>query len=434
MATPCRPAIHPQTSTQAQLEAYAARERLQSAFIEPAWFVRLREVSLSIVLPRAWAGSLGADQLSLAVAGRNLMRLDDYGGLDPETNSAGQASFDTLGPRRLPSQPVLDRQAGSDVLMSNRPQIVIGQRKGSSLRRGRRRSATWPVPLVLLVFGITGCEDILDARLPNVIPTERFEGEAGAAALYAGALGQFAEVWSGGGSLPGRVLISGILADEYQSTANLGQFVDLDRREAQSDQYLVNLEYELLHRARHSLEDAARRMHSLLVRPETDPRIGEMWALSGWVYVALAEDYCDGITISHFPDSGDPVFGVPLTQREVLRLSLARFDSADTWTAGVADVASLVEPGAGPRPLLGLGEFDAAAAAAANVATGFTNRERARRRHPELVEQRLLHDPGVPAVVRRRQRRGQWPLLSHGGRPPRTGGYRAFSRERVQPG
>ncbi|MDH3224992.1 MAG: hypothetical protein OEO23_14825, partial [Gemmatimonadota bacterium] len=224
--------------------------------------------------------------------------------------------------------------------------------------------------LVVVALATVGCENVLDVQLPNVIPPDRLEGEAGAAALYHGALGQFAESWSGGGSLPGRVLISGLLSDEYQSTANLTQFQDLDRRDARSDQFLVGLGYELLHRARHGLEDGARRMHDMILRPEDDPRIGKMWALSGFVHVALAEDYCDGITISHFPDSGAPVFGDPLTRAEVLRLSLGRFDSAATWSAGDADVESLARLGKA-RALLNLGDFEAASASATAVLDGF---------------------------------------------------------------
>ncbi|MDH3224993.1 MAG: TonB-dependent receptor, partial [Gemmatimonadota bacterium] len=92
----CRPAIDPATSNADQLSAVAARERIQSAFIEPAWFVRLRELSLSLRFPDAWADRMGAEGLSVTLAGRNLARFDDYRGLDPETNSQGQAAFDTL--------------------------------------------------------------------------------------------------------------------------------------------------------------------------------------------------------------------------------------------------------------------------------------------------------------------------------------------------
>jgi TonB-dependent starch-binding outer membrane protein SusC len=62
-------------------------------WIEPADFVKLREVSLSYILPTDWAARFGAGSMNITVAGRNLATWTDYRGADPEVNSYGGRLF-----------------------------------------------------------------------------------------------------------------------------------------------------------------------------------------------------------------------------------------------------------------------------------------------------------------------------------------------------
>ena len=57
------------------------------AFVEPATFTKLREVSVRADAPPAWARALGGRRLEVTVAGRNLATWTDYDGLDPEASS-----------------------------------------------------------------------------------------------------------------------------------------------------------------------------------------------------------------------------------------------------------------------------------------------------------------------------------------------------------
>jgi TonB-dependent SusC/RagA subfamily outer membrane receptor len=63
---------------------------IQSGFFLTEWvsrdgkFAKLREVSLSYDFPDAWASFLGADRLSMTLAGRNLHTWTGFGGVDPE--------------------------------------------------------------------------------------------------------------------------------------------------------------------------------------------------------------------------------------------------------------------------------------------------------------------------------------------------------------
>jgi TonB-linked SusC/RagA family outer membrane protein len=59
-------------------------------FFEPAWFIKLRELSLTINAPDRIARMLGASRASLTLSGRNLWTIDDYSGIDPEVNGFGQ--------------------------------------------------------------------------------------------------------------------------------------------------------------------------------------------------------------------------------------------------------------------------------------------------------------------------------------------------------
>jgi TonB-linked SusC/RagA family outer membrane protein len=71
-------------------------------FVEDADFFKLREVAVTLGLPRRFATRVRANALSLTFAGRNLKTWTDYTGLDPEVNSQGQANFTTVELGTLP--------------------------------------------------------------------------------------------------------------------------------------------------------------------------------------------------------------------------------------------------------------------------------------------------------------------------------------------
>jgi TonB-linked SusC/RagA family outer membrane protein len=60
--------------------------------IEPADFLRLREVSVGYAVPARYLEPLGVRSLDLALAGRNLGLLTRYGGVDPELNAIGRGA------------------------------------------------------------------------------------------------------------------------------------------------------------------------------------------------------------------------------------------------------------------------------------------------------------------------------------------------------
>ena len=79
---------------------------VNEAYLEPGDFLRLREVSLSYILPRSVANLIRASSASVSIGGRNLALWTKYSGLDPEINSAsaafGRSDFLTMpSPRRF---------------------------------------------------------------------------------------------------------------------------------------------------------------------------------------------------------------------------------------------------------------------------------------------------------------------------------------------
>ncbi|HEX7338032.1 MAG TPA: SusC/RagA family TonB-linked outer membrane protein [Gemmatimonadales bacterium] len=63
------------------------------AFLEPGWFIKLRELSLTFFAPDRLARTFRAERLSLTLSGRNLWTIDDYSGVDPEVNAFAQDNF-----------------------------------------------------------------------------------------------------------------------------------------------------------------------------------------------------------------------------------------------------------------------------------------------------------------------------------------------------
>ena len=91
----CRALVDPTAplQDQANASAYAYGDPngfTEWGFFEPAWFIKLRELSLTINAPDRIARAVGASRASLTLSGRNLLTIDDYSGIDPEVNGFGQ--------------------------------------------------------------------------------------------------------------------------------------------------------------------------------------------------------------------------------------------------------------------------------------------------------------------------------------------------------
>jgi len=90
---------------QARATAAALTPRQTIAgYVEPAWFIKLRELSFTFFAPPHIARMMRADRASLTITGRNLLTITDYTGLDPEIEAGGAESF--INPELFTQPPV----------------------------------------------------------------------------------------------------------------------------------------------------------------------------------------------------------------------------------------------------------------------------------------------------------------------------------------
>lgn len=211
--------------------------------------------------------------------------------------------------------------------------------------------------LLLILMSGTGCGDLLEVRDPDLVTSEKVKGARGADLIWAGALWQFANAFSGHGD--GQALTSGLFADEYHFAKPGVSDVDLRKVVSESGAF------RLLHRARVGTGNAAGYLEE--VNP-SDPRIGEMWALSGFTYLMLGEDFCSGVPFGEVTLDGSVTNGESRTTEEIFQLAMERFDWALEKAAGDPRLENLARVGAG-RALMDLGRFAEAARAVAQVPT-----------------------------------------------------------------
>ena len=88
----------------ARLASYQNADQFGNAYINDASFAKLREVSLTYLVPDEWARRIGATRASVSFAGRNLHTWSDWTGMDPEARFLGgdRGGFGPLEQNNLP--------------------------------------------------------------------------------------------------------------------------------------------------------------------------------------------------------------------------------------------------------------------------------------------------------------------------------------------
>jgi TonB-linked SusC/RagA family outer membrane protein len=90
----CRGLVDRTAPLEEQARAQAVyNEATEWGYYEPAWFIKMRELSFTFFAPDSWARRFRASRLSLTLAGRNLWTITDYSGVDPEVNAFAQDNF-----------------------------------------------------------------------------------------------------------------------------------------------------------------------------------------------------------------------------------------------------------------------------------------------------------------------------------------------------
>jgi hypothetical protein len=237
------------------------------------------------------------------------------------------------------------------------------------------RSATTAALYLTTAFMLAACkaDSLLKTDNPDVIDPTALGTAQGAAALYNGAVGDFALAADGSGTdLWGIISAVAWFTDEGRFGGTPPELKQMDLRAVREEADAWQTMYLNLHRAREGAERAAEALKGFNAQ---DSRIGELYALSALIHIFLAEDYCSGVPFS----TSQPTvqYGTPLTTAATFQRAIARLDLAQQNAAGSTKVLNLQAVLRG-RALLSLAKnasdvagFAAAAAAVAGVPTTF---------------------------------------------------------------
>jgi hypothetical protein len=227
-----------------------------------------------------------------------------------------------------------------------------------------------------LVLTGAGCRNVLGVPVPGgVVDPSALNSAAGADAKRQGALAEFVNAVD--------VQFSGLLTDEftnYFTQANSSFFEQdfVDARDiAATNQSggpgaytFTDAIYTNLQTARINASLAATALsRSSTARAQGD--VGEMLAVTGYVELLLAEDFCSGVPLSMIVPGGGQRNGTPLTTDSLLGQAVADLDSALAQGASNDTVLNLARLGLG-RALLDRGHYNDAATAIASVPVGFS--------------------------------------------------------------
>ncbi|MFN2565569.1 MAG: hypothetical protein ABR499_11290 [Gemmatimonadaceae bacterium] len=231
------------------------------------------------------------------------------------------------------------------------------------------------LPLAAAALMMSSCsrDELLGVETPDQITPEAAANAAGANAQRVAAIGNFAAFYAGdyGGSFHGLAITAGLLADEIESAR--GGTEHLDSRAQNESLTPQTTTWFFAGQAQTQLIRAIRVVNQYV--PESPTRtnqLAELFALRGFTFVLLGENYCSAVPIGNANDD-DPQTEV-LDNTQLFQRAIVMFDSALTvlGTQTNAGLRNLVAVGRG-RALLDLNQPDQAAAAVASVPTTFSH-------------------------------------------------------------
>lgn len=170
----------------------------------------------------------------------------------------------------------------------------------------------------------------------------------------------------------------GVLTDELQvipfsstiGTVNLIQGdIAVDSRTESLDPYgqrrLEGIWYNMLHGARTRAFQARQLLQTY--GTERDAAVlSHLWSIEAFAVLLLAEHFCSGTPLTTVPFEGDVEYTAGLTTDELLERAVELFDSSLAITHDSTPVLTFARVGKA-RALLGLGDYQSAAAAVAGV-------------------------------------------------------------------
>ena len=240
------------------------------------------------------------------------------------------------------------------------------------------RAWTWIGLLLACSLAACSTTEMLEVETPDQITPDKAGSAVGAAALRASAIGNFAAFYGGdyGGSFHGLNITSGMLTDEIESARGGTEHLD-SRAQNEAVQPLgttwsfVGQSTTQTIRAIKALKEFAPEV-TATEKATKATQIGHLYALQGFAYVLLAENYCSGIPIANADDLAPKTD--TLNTAKLFARAMAYFDTAATTlgtTTADQPFRNAVAVGRG-RVMVNLAQYDQAATAVASVPTNFS--------------------------------------------------------------
>jgi hypothetical protein len=215
---------------------------------------------------------------------------------------------------------------------------------------------------MVLLAPVSACDSLLEVEDPDVLRPPQLEGAAAIPTLIAGAILDFQIAFNGNFN-NSTVAAIGLMTDEYVHAETFPDRLEVDKRNIdRTDNGIILGVYSGLHVARTSARAAAVSIQTYDAQNANLPLVR---SLEGFAEVLLGEAFCAGVPRSELV--GNVLeYGQPRTTAEVFQDAVSAFDQALA-----ANAASNTARVGKARALLNLGQFTAAAAAAAPVPTSF---------------------------------------------------------------
>ncbi len=233
-------------------------------------------------------------------------------------------------------------------------------------------------------IALTGCSlsDLVNnVELPSdIIDPKAVKNEAGALQMYRATVIRLADVVGGGSTddayKQSFAVVSGVFTDEFTlAQRDFGgwlRFTDFRSTPTDGADPYRGLHNEP-YRGLHAVRSLARETRGLLRRyasSTSSDLMGHLFAIEGMADVLLAELYCSGIPLSTIDFESDYTLTRGFSTVEVYQQALALFDSADVLLRDSTRIRHFLQI-ARARTLLGIGDYEAARVAIADVPSAY---------------------------------------------------------------
>ena len=231
------------------------------------------------------------------------------------------------------------------------------------------------VSATALMVSLVACDSQrpLSVRDPDVASPGSVTGLSGLQAYRGGAEGDFAIAYVGGGDVSnggheGVANFGGLFTDEMVDEETFPTRIVMNQRNAQPSNLSVGGVFQDVGQAHN---DNLRGIGQYVQFSPTSPGLAELYALDGYLYLFIAEQWCSGEPFSVIDVATGAVVNSPyLTTAQMLDTAIARFQAAEQ-VAAHSDTAAAAKPFGElavvgtARAQLDLGDVATAAATAA---------------------------------------------------------------------